>query len=161
MNRVVMSAVFVSAISAVATAQTDSKMGKAMASEKTTMMPATVTYTGCLEAGTEPGTFTLTHAEQLGGDSMKKNSMAHGPMEHDMMESESLNVASTSVGLTRHVGQKVSVTGSSTMAGPHTMDHTTMSKDSMSKDGMRKDAMSMNTPAFSIKKLKTLAATCS
>jgi hypothetical protein len=156
MNRVVMSAVFVSAISAVAAAQTDSKMAKTMGSEKTPMMSATVTYTGCLEAGTEQGTFTLTHAEQLGGDSMKKNSMAHGPMEHDMMMSESLKVTSTLVGLIHHVGQKVSVTGSSTTPGPNAMGH-----ENMSKEGMSKDAMNMNAPSFTIKKLKTLATSCS
>jgi ABC-type iron transport system FetAB permease component len=78
------------------------------------------TYTGCIEAAGS-GKFTLAHAVAATGGmaadsmkepSMKKNEMATATMKKDTMMSSTLTLSSTTVDLSKHVGQKVSVTGS-------------------------------------------------
>jgi hypothetical protein len=109
------------------------------------------TYTGCIEAGA--GKFTLAHAvaatDAIGANSMKepstKKEMAMDTMKKDSMMSTTLTLSSTSVDLSKHVGQKVSVTGS---AAPKMtpMDRGTMAKE----------------PAvFTVKSLRTASGSCS
>ena len=102
----------------------DDKMGK--------MDAPTKTYTGCVAAGVEMGTFTLTQA--MADDHMGKDTMAH-----DM--SMTMTVSSKTVDLSKHIGHKVTVTGSS---GPDKMD-----------------AMGKNMSAFTVKSLKMVSASCS
>ena len=108
------------ALSAAGSAQ-DRKMDDKMKSE--------TSYTGCIERSTD-GAFTLGHAKassattkkSTGKDSMAKDSMAHDPMMKDAMGS-TLDLASTSVDLAKHVGHKVIVKGvaGDTMGGMATL----------------------------------------
>jgi hypothetical protein len=71
------------------------------------------TYTGCIEAGAW-NTFTLTHLEaneHKGKDMKKKDTMAKDGTGHTAMAPTTLRLTATSVDLSAHVGQKVSVTG--------------------------------------------------
>jgi len=107
------------------------------------------THTGCVEAGSAPGTFMLTHLtadDHMGKDTMKKATMAHDTMGKDAMAPTTFSLASASVDLSKHVGHKVSVTGSSA--------HGQM-------DAMEKDTMAKSTSAFTVKSLKMVAASCS
>jgi hypothetical protein len=84
-------------------------------------MAKDVTYTGCLESGTTgAGTFVLTHPAMMNSDKKdammkdpgKMDTMAgHDMSEHNMM-SMMLTVSTTGVDLRKHLGHKVSVTGS-------------------------------------------------
>ena len=111
------------------------------------------TYTGCIAAGTAEGTFMLTHvsADAMGKDAMKKDSLKKDTMAKDTMTPESLALASSSVDLSKHLGHKVAITGS-----PAHGKMDAMGKDTMAKDGMAKDA-----PAFTVKSLKMVSASCS
>jgi len=115
------------------------------------------TYTGCIEVGSTAGTFTLTHVadDHMAKDAMKKDTMKKDTMKSDTMGKDTmattLTLASASVDLSKHLGHKVSVTGS---AAHGKMD--AMGKDTMAKDGMAKDAS-----AFTVKSLKMVAASCS
>ena len=126
------------------------------------------TYTGCVEAGMTAGTFTLTHVavgamgkdamkkdtmkkDAMAKDTMAKDTMAKDTMGKDAMAPETLALTSSSVDLRKHLGHKVAVTGS---AAQGKMD--AMGKDTMAKDGMMKDA-----PAFTVKSLKMVSASCS
>jgi hypothetical protein len=103
------------------------------------------TYTGCLEAGDASGTYRLTRAHRASGKSMQEQAMAPGMKGDGMMAPASnLSVSSTSVDLRKHVGRKVSVTGSAA----------TVHEESM-------DMKAGNTSTFTIKTLKVLAASCS
>jgi hypothetical protein len=89
-------------------------------------MAKDVTYTGCLESGAGgTGTFVLTHPAMMNGD--KKDAMMKDDMMkdsrkmdttagHDMSEhstmSMTLSLSSTGADLRKHLGHKVSVTGS-------------------------------------------------
>jgi pentapeptide MXKDX repeat protein len=135
--------------------------GEAMAKDgkMDKMKTPTKTYTGCLAAGAETGTFTLTHVmadDHMGKDAMKKDamksdtmskdamakdSMGKDNMTHDAMSSTTMTVSSKNVDLSKHVGHKITVTGSS---GPDKMD-----------------AMGKNTAAFAVKSLKMVSASCS
>jgi hypothetical protein len=137
MNRNVMSAVLAAAWSVAVVAQTGGTMDKSQSMDK---MPTQVTYIGCLEAGSAAGTFTLTHADRM-NDAMKKDAMAKGAIRHDMMVSTSLNLASSSVDLSKNVGRKVSVTGSAS--------------------AMHKREAGMDGSTFTVKTLKRVAASCS
>jgi len=109
-------------------------------------------YTGCIAAGMTAGTFMLTHvsADALGKE-MKKDSMKKDTMAKDTMTPESLALASSSVDLSKHLGHKVAISGS-----PAHGKMDAMAKDTMAKDGMAKDA-----PAFTVKSLKMVSASCS
>src|SRR5258707_888412 len=76
------------------------------------------TYTGCIEAGGTAGTFVLTHVadDHMAKDAMKKDTMKKDTMEKDTMAT-TLTLSSTSVDLSKHVGHKVSVTGSAASPG--------------------------------------------
>ena len=120
------------------------------------------TYTGCIEVGSTAGTFTLTHVadDHMAKDAMKKDTMKSDTMGKDTMKNDTmgkdtmattLTLTSASVDLSKHLGHKVSVTGS---AAHGKMD--AMGKDTMAKGGMAKDAS-----AFTVKSLKMVAASCS
>jgi len=119
----------------------------------------TKSYTGCVAAGAETGTFTLTHvmaddhmgkdamkqdamkSDTMSKDAMKKDSMGKDNMAYEAMASTTMTVSSTSVDLSKHIGHKVTVTG---LSGPDKMD-----------------AMAKNTSAFTVKSLKMVSASCS
>lgn len=153
MKRTVFATAFSVAMSAVLLAQAGGTMSKGDGMDKMAKpgkmakmekMDTRTTYTGCLEAGGAPGTFVLTHADRMDGSmhagSMEKEAMADEAMAHDMMQPASLRVASTSVGLTKHLGHKVSVTGMTSN---------------------RKDSMGAEESTFTIKTLKMVASSCS
>ena len=131
-------------------------MAKGDTMDKMKMKDAT--YTGCIEAGTAAGTFMLTHvaADVMGKDAMKKDTMKKDTMAKDTMSKEAmaptaLTLSSSSVDLSKHMGHKVSITGSAA--------HGKM--DAMGKDTMAKDAMMKDASAFTVKSLKMVAASCS
>ena len=112
----------------------DDKMGK-----MDNMDGKARTYTGCLAAGTEAGTFTLTHASA--DDHMGKDAMKNDAMKNDAMKNDALIVSSKSVDLSQHVGHKVTVTGSS------------------GSDKMEANAKGMS--GFTVKTLKMVSTSCS
>ena len=151
-------AVLVAAVSSVAVgAQSAGTMAKGDKMDKREMMNAN--YTGCIEAGSAGGTFTLTHvatADHMGKDMMKKDAaakdtmaqdtMAKDGMSHESMAPTTLTLTGSSVDLSKHLGHKVSVIGS--------LAHEKM-------DAMEKNTMSKSTSTFTVKSLKMIAATCS
>jgi pentapeptide MXKDX repeat protein len=156
-------AVLVAAVLSVgAAAQSNGTMGKNDKMDE--MEVKDTTYTGCIEAGSTPGTFTLTHLaaedhmgkdamkkdgmkkDTMGNDSMKKDTMAKDSMSKDAMAPMVLSVTGSSVDLGKHLGHKVSVTGSPA--------HGKM-------DAMGKDTMAKGASAFTVKSLKMVAASCS
>jgi len=80
MKRKVMSAVFAAAWSVAVVAQSGGTMDKSQSMGKMDKMATQVTYIGCLEVGDAAGTLTLTHADRMGNDSMKKDAMAKAAM---------------------------------------------------------------------------------
>ena len=140
-----------------AAAQSSGTMGKGDKMNKIEMK--NTSYTGCVEAGSEPGSFTLTHlaaADHMGkaamkndtmvNDTMKKDTMAKDSMSKDAMAPMVLSVTGSSVDLGKHLGHTVSVTGS--------LAHGKM-------DAMGKDTMAKGASAFTVKSLKMVAASCS
>jgi hypothetical protein len=91
------------------------------------------TYTGCIEAGAW-STFTLTHLDK-GKDAMKKDTMGKGGTGKNAMAPTTLRLTATSVDLSAHIGQKVSVTGP--------------------------PAHGQGTADFAVKSMKMVAASCS
>ena len=110
------------------------------------------TYTGCIEAA-GAGKFTLAHAvaatDAMGANPMKepstKKEMAMDTMKKDSMMSTTLTLSSTAVDLSKHVRQKVSVTGSA-VPKMAPMDKGTMAKE---------------PAAFTVKSLRTVSRSCS
>jgi pentapeptide MXKDX repeat protein len=154
MKWLISSAVIVAvALSVGVRAQSGGAMAKDGKMDK--METPTKTYTGCLAAGAETGTFTLTHVmadDHMGKDAMKKDAMKSDTMSKDAMKKDSMSkdnmahdtsmtMSSKSVDLSKHIGHKVTVTGSS---GPDKMD-----------------AMGKNMSAFTVKSLKMVSASCS
>jgi hypothetical protein len=146
-------AILIAAVSSVALgAQSGGTMTKGDNMDKMEMMAAN--YTGCIEAGSAAGTFMLTHvatADHMGKDMMKKDAMAKDTMAKDGMSHESmtpttLTLTGSSVDLSKHLGHKVSITGS--------LAHEKM-------DSMEKGTMGKSTSTFTVKSLKMIAATCS
>ena len=135
-----------------AMAATVAAQGKAMSAEKT--------YTGCL-AKSDTGVFSLTHAadamtkdamsehamgkDTMGKETMGKDAMAKGTTAKDSMMKNSmagdsmamaLELSSKRVDLSKHVGHKVSITGTD-------------------GEGMSGKA------TFTVKSLKMIAGSCS
>ena len=107
-----------------ATAAKDDKMGK--------MAMKDATHTGCIEAGSTQGTFAL----KLAADdhmAMKKDMTTKDTPTKDAMAPTTMSLTSASVDLSKHLGHKVSVTGSHDKA----------------------------TAPFAVKTLKMVAASCS
>ena len=105
------------------------------------------TYTGCVEAGGAPSSFTLTHLaadHHMGKDAMKKDTMAKDGMGQDAMAPTMWSLTSSSVDLSKHLGHKVTVTGS----------------PAQGMDAMGKDAMAKSAPVFTVASLKMVAASC-
>ena len=119
-------------LSVTAIAQSGGTMARSDKMDKMEMKDTT--HTGCIEAGSAPGTFMLTHLA------------ADDHMGKDTMAPTTFSLSSASVDLSKHVGHKVSVTGSSA--------HGKM-------DAMEKDTMANGTPAFTVKSLNMVAASCS
>src|SRR6202163_2797247 len=115
-------------------------------------------YTGCVEAGGAPSSFTLTHLaadDHMGKDAMKKDTMKKDTMAKDGMSKDAMaltmwSLASSSVDLSKHLGHKVTVTGSPARG----------KIDAMGKDTMGKDAMGKSAPVFTVTALKMVAASC-
>jgi hypothetical protein len=150
-------AILLVAVSSVAVgAQSGGTMAKGDKMDKMEMMDAN--YTGCLEAGSAAGTFMLTHvatADHLGKDMVTKDTMAKDTMAKDAMAKDgmshamapaTLTLTGSSVDLSKHLGHKVSITGS--------LSHEKM-------DAMEKGTMGKSTPTFTVKSVKMVAATCS
>ena len=139
-------ALLVAAVLPVAVGAQSGTMAKGGKMDKMEMKDAT--YTGCIAAGTAAGTFVLTHVvnDHMGKDAMKKDTMAK-----DTMAATTMALMSATVDLGKHQGHKVSVTGM--------VAHGKM--DARGKDTMAKDAMAKNGPAFTVKSLKMVAASCS
>jgi hypothetical protein len=71
-------------------------------------MANAMTYTGCVAAGSQPGAYMLTHmTSEMGShkDTMGKDAMSKDAMPSSMM------LMGTKVDFSKHVGHKVSVTG--------------------------------------------------
>jgi pentapeptide MXKDX repeat protein len=159
MKRIMSSvAVLVAAVLSVKiAAQSNGTMGKG--DKMTEMDMKDATYTGCVEAGSEPGRFTLTHLaaedhmgntamkkDAMGKDTMKKDTMVKDSMSKDAMAPMALSLTGSSVDLGKHLGHTVSVTGSPA--------HGKM-------DSMGKDTMGKGASAFTVKSVKMVAASCS
>jgi len=143
-------AMLIAVVLPVAAGAQSGTMAKGDKMDKMEMKDAT--YTGCIEAGSTAGTFVLTHVadDHMAKDAMKKDTMKKDTMGKDTMAT-TLTLSSTSVDLSKHVGHKVSVTGS---AAHGKMD--AMGKDTMAKDGMAKDGSTLT-----VRSLKMFAASCS
>lgn len=162
MKRNMMAGLLMTCMSAAVLAQSAETMDKGKASGSMNKMSDETTYTGCLEKGSAARTFVLTHANQadsmqhdsmrneptktasmkdgaMKDDAMKKDAMAKETMSHDM--TPTVNLASSGVDLNKHVGHKVTVSGSA--------------------DAMGKDATGMTSPTLTVKTLKMVAKSCS
>jgi hypothetical protein len=156
-NWILGAAVVAMSVTAAVGAQTTKDMERPSKGDTMSM-----TYTGCVESVNHGGTFLLTKVDSVGATSMHGNTaMRHQgdvampgdaakPMQHeqmpmaeekmDMMPSKSFVLAGTS-NLSKHVGHKVSVTGS-------------LSDGAMGT--MRQDVSTLT-----IKTLKMIAKSCS
>lgn len=145
-------------VAAVWSVSVGAQSGATMAKGDTMQMKDT-TYTGCIDAGSSDGSFTLTqlsgddHAGKgkmkpgaMKNDGMAKDTMGGDHMSHDAMTPATFNLASPSIDLRKHLGHRVSVTGS-------------LAHDKM--DAMDTDTMSKATATFTVTSLKVLAASCS
>jgi len=144
-------AILVAAVSSVTIgAQSGGTMSKGDQMDKMGKMKMMdAAYTGCVEAGSAEGTFTLTHvaaAHHMGKDMMKKDAMAKDDMSHESMAPTTLTLTGSSVDLRKHLGQKVSLSGS--------VAHEKM-------DAMEKGTMAGSAPTLTVKSLKKIAASCS
>src|SRR5260370_19850 len=86
-------AVLVAAVLSVGVAaQSNGTMGKGDKMNKMEMKDST--YTGCVETGSEPGSFTLTHLaaeDHMGKDAMKRDTMGKDTMKKDTMAKDSMS----------------------------------------------------------------------
>ena len=156
-------AILVAAVCSVAvTAQSGTTMAKGDTMSKMEMKDTT--YTGCIEAGSTVGSFTLTHLssdERMGKEMMKpgamkndgmaqdnmaKDTMAKEHMGQDAMMPTTVNLAGATIDLRKYLGNKVSVTGS-------------LTNEKM--DAMGKGTMNKASSTFTVKSLKMVAASCS
>ncbi len=108
--------------------------------------------TGCVQAGSSPGTFMLTNAtptmgdEKMGADAMGAAKAGTGP----------IMLSATDVDLAAHVGHKVTVTGS--MSGK--MKHDDMAKDADKTAASGTDSAA-GGPTLKVKSVTMVATTCS
>lgn len=144
MNRIVFSTVFIAALAATIAAQSGGTINNDKHAGKTAnmaKMAADVTYTGCLQPGSTPGTFVLSGAHRMMKNSMPDGTKAGDGMMRDTMAMTTLSLMAKSIDLSKHVGRKVSVIGSSPSSG----------KDTMGKD----------ESTLTVTTLKVVAASCS
>jgi hypothetical protein len=104
-----------------------------------------VTYTGCLGAGSAVGTFTLTHLTTPAH--MRLDIMKKGTPKKAAPAAATLSLTSSSVDLSMHLGQEVSVTGLTSHAETSGMTKGT-------------NTVSDATPLFNVKSLKVVTASC-
>jgi hypothetical protein len=154
-NRILMTAAVTMAVTAVVGAQAADTMG-----DRSKRDAMSTTYTGCVESVNHGGAFLLTRidaSEPMHGDmamkhdddmAMKRD--AAKAMQHEQMPANGEEMEATastalalvgSAGLGKHVGQKVSVTGS-------------LSEGWMGTTGR-------NVSTLTVKKLKVIAKSCS
>ena len=144
MNRIVFSTVFIAALAATIAAQSGGTMNNDNHAGKTAdmaKMAAEATYTGCLQPGSTPGTFVLGGAHRMMKNAMPDGTNAGDHMTQDTMAMTMLPLMAKSIDLSKHVGRKVSVTGSSQSSG----------KATMGKD----------ESTLTVKTLRVVAASCS
>lgn len=124
-----------------ATDKAADKMGK--------MDKKSQSLTGCVQAGSAPGTFMLTNAMPAMGDKMASDTMKS--------EMGSVTLSATDVDLAPHVGHKVTVSG--TMTGKK---HGDMSKDDKASADKAAPAMDSGAgPTLKVKSLTMVAPSCS
>ena len=104
--------------------------------------------TGCVQAGSEPGTYMLTNAQPAMGEKAATDTMSAAKADMG-----SITLSASDVDLAPHVGHKVTVTGS--MMGK--MKHGEMSKDDKAAAGETAAA----GPSMKVKSLTMVAASCS
>jgi hypothetical protein len=124
-----------------ATDKAADKMGK--------MDKKSQSLTGCVQAGSAPGTYMLTNAMPAMGDKMAADTMKS--------EMGSITLSATDVDLAPHVGHKVTVSG--TMMGKK---HGDMSKDDKASADKAAPAMDSGAgPTLKVKSLTMVATACS
>jgi len=104
--------------------------------------------TGCVQAGSAPGTYMLTNAQPAMGEKAATDTMSAAKADMG-----SITLSASDVDLAPHVGHKVTVTGS--MMGK--MKHGDMSKDDKAAAG----DMAAAGPSMKVKSLTMVAASCS
>lgn len=104
--------------------------------------------TGCVQAGSAPGTYMLTNAQPAMGDKAATDTTSAAKAD-----TGSITLSASDVDLAPHVGHKVTVTGS--MMGK--MKHDDMSKDDKAASGQ----MAAGGPSMKVKSLTMVAASCS
>jgi len=104
--------------------------------------------TGCVQAGSAPGTYMLTNAQPAMGDKAATDTMSAAKAD-----TGPITLSASDVDLAPHVGHKVTVTGS--MMGK--MKHDEMSKDDKAASGQ----MAAGGPSMKVKSLTMVAASCS
>ena len=104
--------------------------------------------TGCVQAGSAPGTYMLTNAQPAMGEKAATDTMSAAKADMG-----SITLSASDVDLAPHVGHKVTVTGS--MMGK--MKHGDMSKDDKAAAG----GMAAAGPSMKVKSLTMVAASCS
>lgn len=104
--------------------------------------------TGCVQAGSAPGTYMLTNAQPAMGEKAATDTMSAAKADMG-----SITLSASDVDLAPHVGHKVTVTGS--MMGK--MKHGDTSKDDKAAAG----DMAAAGPSMKVKSLTMVAASCS
>jgi uncharacterized protein (DUF1684 family) len=102
--------------------------------------------TGCVQAGSSPGTYVLANAVPAMGDKMASD--AASMTKADM---GTITLTGTDVDLAPHVGHKVTVTG--TMMGKM--------KDEKASDAAKTAAGMAAGPSLKVKSLTMVSSTCS
>lgn len=113
----------------------------------------TTTLTGCVADGTEQGTFTLTNVTREGAAASK--SAPAGTSGTAMPMVDSVMLMGTKVDFSKHVGHKVSVTG--TPFGAETRDH---AKPDKPGDHAKTPQPAANQAMLTVTSLKMIAASC-
>lgn len=111
----------------------------------------TTTLTGCVAAGTEPGTFTLTNVTREGAAATKGALAGTSGTAKPM--SDSVMLMGTKVDLTKHVGHKVSVTGTPS-------DHRDHGKTEKPGDHAKMPQTGASQTMLTVTSLKMVAASC-
>ena len=141
--RNLMLAVCVAAMSQAISAQSGGSMHDGHMDNKMGNMAGDMTYVGCVQPGSGAGTFVLANASHQMQATMEKGAKMENGMHHDAMPPATLMLSARSVDLRKYVGQKVSVTGSSSGAAD-------------------KGAMDKNqATTLAVRSVKMIAASCS
>lgn len=111
----------------------------------------TTTMTGCVAAGTEPGTFTLTNVTREAAPAAKSAPAGTSGTAKPM--AESVMLMGNKVNLSNHVGHKVSVTGTPSDHGAH-------GKTEKPGDHAKMPQTSASQTMLTVTSLKMVAASC-